>query len=670
MSNVINQPAMPNNLPPEEDNPFKNIDFRRFILALVKNWRGITFFFFLFLLTGLIIGLQLRGKSYQASAVVLKTEPPKGVVIGEGNHFELPALNIDTLVDTVKLPSNLYQVKERLGLGIDIEDLSGKITLSKAPNSNLIMIEGVGENQEMAVKTANTAATVFVEYLLNLRQQEAKNALEKLNSLVESAEKEFELASEEISDFRKKHGIVSMDIETELSLEQIAELETQIEESKIELNSLYRKRPTLEMGTGGETYSQRLAALQKQLDELNTRYTEENPRIAKLKAEIEAVRKKAISGQEGRLGAERSILLSKISTLKKQKEDLELKLTNLTDAEKGYVAVQQKYIFSKQMVNNLRARREEARAIVRDSSGEFRIIEKAVPPKYPQKSKAKIVIIAFPVVGFLFVVFMVLFFELVNPRIMSAKEVNHRCDLEILGQHLKDPYGPQDLPYREVKVYKPIVSALTVEKKFRDYKLIGFFSTLKGSGLTTVTQNLANAHAARGLRVLHFDLDIHDKINQEYNLRDLVENRIIVDDLIQRGPDGDCDVICAGFTHPADLDVLGDHRLEGVLERIKSRYDLILVDTPPSFEYMQTVELVPLLDAIVFVVRAGHTKKDHLERMVRLLKGLKRPVLGAFVADAIPFLARRHEIVMTGLYRKVEIGHGLVEKFILGKLMP
>jgi len=656
----------------EEDNPFKNIDLRRFILVLVKKWRAIVVFSLLLLIIGLIFGLRMRGKSFEATTVVLRTETSQGVLIGEGNHFELPTLNMETLIDTIKLPSNIFRIRDRLGLQIDIHDFAGKITLSKAPNSNLIMITGVGDSQQQAVNVANVSSEVFVEFLLNLRQQQAKKALQKLNSLVESAEKEFEVASEEVSDFRKKHGIVSMDLETELSLEQISSLESQIEETRIELNSISKQKRTVgTVGAGGESYgAQRLSSLQKQLDELNARYTDENPLIAKLKAEMNEVRKTAIVGERGRLGTARSILAGKLSTLKRQKNELELKLSNLSDAEKGYVGVQQKYIFAKQMVQNLRARREEARAIVKDTTGEFKIIEKAVPPKYPQKSKAKFVVVAVPVAGFLFIILVILAMEFFNPRIMSAREVFHRCDLKILGQHLRDPYGPKNVPYREIQVYKPVVSALTVQKRLEGHKLIGFFATLKNSGLTTVTQNLANAHSIRGLRVLYFDLDIHAERKNEYALKNLIDGSATLDQMIQHGIEGDADFLSAGFSHPGDLEVLGDFRLADILENIKSRYDLIFVDTPPAFEYMQTIELVPMLDALVFVVRAGHTKKDHLERVVRLLRDIERPVLGAFIADAVPFLARRHEIVMTSLYRKIEVGRGFVERIILGKLLP
>ena len=142
----------------EEDNLFREIDIRRYILALVRGWRLVGLVTLLFLIVGVISALHVRGRTYKATAVLLRLEPQQGVVLGEGTHFKLPELSMDTLIATVKLPSNLSKVIEKLSLDDDIYDLGGKITIDRSSNSNIINLTAAGDTPSEAVSITNTIA--------------------------------------------------------------------------------------------------------------------------------------------------------------------------------------------------------------------------------------------------------------------------------------------------------------------------------------------------------------------------------------------------------------------------------------------------------------------------------------------------------------------------------
>ncbi len=660
----------------EEENPLKNIDLRRFLLVVIQRWRFIAAFSLFFLIIGITGALYLRGRAYTATAVILRSAPAKGVVMGEGAHFELPATNIDTLVDTIKLPSNLIEIKKRIEVEGDIHDLAGKITLSRASNSNLINISGTLDSPEKAVKLANVTAQVFAEYLLNLRRRQAKEALEKIDILVEQAQKKYSETSEKLSEFRKKHGIVKLDVETDLSLQKESELKGEIENARVELIALNQQLRSLdtdnvrigqlsENSTGG----QQMRELQSQLDELRSRYTDDNPIIAKQKAEINAVYKTIALEEKSRLTAQRSAAASRLRNFQQQLENMQGKLKKLSENEKGFLTIQQDYIFAKQALGDLSARREEAAAITREPLGEFRIIEQAVPPKYPETSKAKLVAAAMPILGLMFALFVILAQEFFNRRLKSAKEIYNRYDLPILGQHLHDPLAPLDAPHREVNMYRPIVSTLSVEKRFQGKKTLAFFAPTTSSGLTTVTRNLAEAFAKRGRKVLYADFSLHPENTAPPLLLEELKKNDFSENLIRRGQDGAPDQLFAGLRNATDLDVFSNNRLVGLIEQLQQQYDLVLIDTPPAFEFVQVIELVPLVEAVILVFRSGTTKMDQAERIVRQYRSLQSPLLGAFIADATPFLVRKQEIAIANSYRKVRLGRGFVENFLLEKFM-
>ncbi len=659
----------------EEDDLFKRLDWRRYVLAVVRRWRILLLLFMLLAALGVGTGLFLRGQSYVATSVVLRIEPPKGVVIGEGSHFELPRMNIDTLVDTIKLPSNLESVREQLGEDIELESLAGRITLKRAMNSNLIAISGIGSDPKEAMDVANLAADVFVKYLLELRRAEAQKALDKLDYLVKDAEEKFAAASDEVTEFRKEHGIVLMDVETELSLEKVAEIKAQIEEAKIELGAVNRQINNLGQKSFGGAAGldsaglKRIESLRKELDQLRSRYTEENPRIQKKNEELQAMLKTVASDERGRSEVRRATIYGRINSLTGQKKELEERLKNFTDNEKAFSAIQQRYLFSKQALRDLMSRREEAAATARDTHGEFRIIERASPPTRPESSLAKLAAVAIPVGGTAFFIVLILLLEFFNSVLMSAKEVFGIFGLPVLGQHLHDADARDDIPLLEPDLYKPTVSSLLVENKLAGKKVVGFFSTTDGNGLTTVTENLANVMAARGKRVLYIGADLFPELPEDQITERRLAGEEAFEGPIDKTEEGLPDRFQARFKRPGDLDFLGSERLAKIFRQLKDRYDLILIDAPPAFDYVQVMELVPQLDAIVLVVRAGVTKKDHVERVLRQLGGLGTPILGAFITDAEPFMARHQERLTTSAYRKVALGRDAVENLILKKLI-
>jgi|GEM_PF-3136011 len=656
----------------EEDNLFRDIDIRRYVLAVVRGWRIIALVTLLFIIAGVVTALSVRGRTYKATAVLLRVEPQQGVVLGEGVHFKLPELSMDTLIATVKLPSNLNKVIEQLKLDDDIYDLGGKISLDRSSNSNIINLSAAGDSPSEAVSIANTISEIFIGQRNEARREEIKRSMKELDELVKSADVKFAAASDEVAQFSKEHGIIMLDVETEQNLQKIADLKAQIEDARVELSMANRQMSNLGTGSSGTSElmgAQKMAELQSQLDKLRTRYTEENPQIAKLQNEIAAIRNSFTKEQKGKLMSESSGLSSKIASLESQRKELQDRLKNLTDNQKGYAAVRQKLILAKQMLQNLMIRREEANALLNSENGEFRLLEKAVPAKYPEESLAKVYGVGIPVGG-LFLAFLgLLLGEFFNPSIKSAREIFRKYGLHTLGQHLHDPQAPGNMPHIDVGVYRPLVSTLAVEKKLDGRKIIGLYSTVRGSGQTTVCDNLALSFAARGLGVLVVDLNIQEKTGVPLDIFSVVKGEYEAHELVVKGGEGRPDRFFAGIADPSQFDLFASEKMREILRRLSNSYDLLLVDIPPAFEYAQTIELLSALDAAIIVARAGHTQKDHLERTVRLLSQGRDRLLGVFIADAEPFLARKHEIAMADSYRRIEIGRDCVERFFLKKLM-
>src|SRR5690606_39327099 len=70
---------------------------------------------------------------------------------------------------------------------------------------------------------------------------------------------------------------------------------------------------------------------------------------------------------------------------------------------------------------------------------------------------------------------------------------------------------------------------------------------------------------------------------------------------------------------PSPLERLASRRMASFLESVRHRYDLVIVDTPPIMTVADAGPLAKIADAVLFVVRWGHTPRDTVKAAFRRL---------------------------------------------------
>ncbi len=160
-----------------------------------------------------------------------------------------------------------------------------------------------------------------------------------------------------------------------------------------------------------------------------------------------------------------------------------------------------------------------------------------------------------------------------------------------------------------------------------------------GDGKSTVVANLAAVYAELGKRVLVLSCDFHRPQVHHLlgvpNVGGLAEalvtgngaevlNGHVVDrtavDRVSVVPSGN------GGRHAAEL--FGSPRMRQALQEARAQADLVLIDTPPILAASDATHLIPDVDAVVVVARAGRTTADEAARCAELLKRFSAPVVG------------------------------------------
>ena len=96
----------------------------------------------------------------------------------------------------------------------------------------------------------------------------------------------------------------------------------------------------------------------------------------------------------------------------------------------------------------------------------------------------------------------------------------------------------------------------------------------------------------------------------------------------------------AGGRRPAPSELLAPSRIADTVEKLKLLFDLVVIDAPPLLPVSDPAVISREVDAVVMVVRAGHTRRDVALRAKRILDDVGANLLGVIVNnmdDVLPY---------------------------------
>lgn len=179
-------------------------------------------------------------------------------------------------------------------------------------------------------------------------------------------------------------------------------------------------------------------------------------------------------------------------------------------------------------------------------------------------------------------------------------------------------------------------------------------SAMPGEGKSTVVRNLALAFHESGKRVAAVDLDLRhpalaalfgvpvgrgltDVLRRDAKLEDVMleigAGIPALDELIETNgatPNGGnghhasaaragVTLLLGGATPANPPAVLASHRVAEILDELRDRYDIVLIDSAPVLAVSDTVPLLRYADAALFVGRLGVTTRDTAKRVTDFL---------------------------------------------------
>ena len=155
-------------------------------------------------------------------------------------------------------------------------------------------------------------------------------------------------------------------------------------------------------------------------------------------------------------------------------------------------------------------------------------------------------------------------------------------------------------------------------------------STISGEGKTFIAINLAGVIAFSGKRVVILDLDmrkpkIHIGFNVENNhgMSTILIGRDKVEDCIMHSTLPNLDFITAGPIPPNPAELIINPRMDQLIESLKTKYDIIICDTPPVGIVIDGIPVIQRADYPLYILRANYSRKMFIVQINKLMNDNK-----------------------------------------------
>ncbi len=273
-------------------------------------------------------------------------------------------------------------------------------------------------------------------------------------------------------------------------------------------------------------------------------------------------------------------------------------------------------------------------------------IEPALVPTKPIKPQPARDAAMGAVVGLFLLAAVTFMIEYLDDTIKSPEDVTRHLQLPVVGLigEMEKP-NKKDGKIRNVYVSEnplsPISEAfrnLRTNLEFagvdKPLKTILVTSTSPGEGKSTIAVNLAAVVAQGERKVVLVDTDLrrptlhrHLQIANRRGLTDLFRDNTKIASVTSSWGDPPITIITSGGLPPNPSELMASARMESILEELKSKSDIIIMDAPPCV-VADPVVLSARVDGVLLVMEPGKTKIGSAQVVIEQLQRAGARIIG------------------------------------------
>jgi succinoglycan biosynthesis transport protein ExoP len=554
---------------------------------------------------------------------------------------------------------------------------SGQLKVRALPNTRIIEVSFDATDRLLAADFANAIASEFIELTLEQRWRTNQHTSEWLAKQMQDLKIKLEKSEEELQKYARTSNLIFTSEKNNLAEERLRQLQDELLKAQadgVAKRSKYELATTAPLDTLPEVlddatlkeYQVELTTLRRQLAELLSSYTQAHPKVIKLQAQIATV--------QAALDKKRSNIVARVRNeyeTARRRESLLVAdygsqvqlVSGQADKVTHYNTLKREVDTTRQLYESMFQRVKEAGLASALRASNIHVVDPALPPRDPYKPRV-LLNASFGLLSGMFLgTTLAVARERSDRRIQEPGDASQYLNVSELGiipaeevDRRRTRRGRRSLVSQASErvelttwqrgfsimgeAFRAAVTSILFSEPNRGHASVLVISSASaGEGKTTVSSNLGIALAQANQRVLLIDGDLRrPRLDQIFEVENTVglsgilsgkamltlqETKIPKLFLLPSGGEKDANILFAPM-------------LRELLRRLRTEFDIILIDSPPLLQVPDARILARHADGVVLIIRARQTTRDAARLACEQLELDGSAVLGTILNDWKP----------------------------------
>ncbi|MES2997082.1 MAG: polysaccharide biosynthesis tyrosine autokinase [Verrucomicrobiota bacterium] len=645
---------------------------------VIKNRYGIILLTLLLVFMTAAVITYLMPRKFESSALIEvkprgSTLTPLGMEYAElgGQKFNTPNF-FATEFEKIKSRNSLMNVVEKLELhnrwNVDKETayqiVNGITNTQNIRGTDLISIQVRHEDKDDARAVAEEVALSYKDYRESLEKEDANRSLQELSRAVREQEDKVEDKRKNLSTIARTKRIIYTGSESlygtdsgldetqgaKGSMEMFYKLEQDKMQLKTQIDNLMRYQSDemipyaasvdLPDNVIRNLYPQYLEAT-RELQSYKTNGLGSNHPTVRAQAEgIESLKKQMEQGVvnlKSTLRTQLELAEERLKTAKQKKdEDIEEAIKHGIDAQE-YIEAKKQFETDQSLLQELKLKKIAEEITYGIPPKTVEIHEHPVLGETPVSPKVMLNLVLGGVVGLVFGLGIAFFLEYLDTSVKTLEDVERYLQVPVLAVIPKDVgiLHKQSGMSPDAEAYRILRTNIEFNRKNPEDNAITVVSGGAGEGKSTTLVNLAYICAQGGYTTLMIDADLRRPrlhtffdINNSVGLTNYLTTDLMIEDVILQTPVDNLYFMPSGIL-PADAaGILNSRRMSELIQDVKQRFDLVLVDSPPILGVSDASVLASEVDLTMLVVQHRKLPRNMLLRVKQAVENVGGHVIG------------------------------------------
>lgn len=577
----------------------------------------------------------------------------------------------NTEFEKIKSRNSLMKVIENLDL-VNLWNLDREVVFAILGNivdtnnirgTDLINISVRYKDKDEARDIAAEVARAYKEYRFETENKDAERGLLELKKAVRTQEDTVEQCRKVLANIVRARGIMYFGpdsyyrqpgMEDEDGTRSAVDSFNQLEIEKMQLESMiqsllkYSAEQLLVYASGLKLPDNVIHTLYPRYLDLKTQFEgfkrdglgENHPQMQAKAAELDAMKKQLDEG----VVSLRDTLQAQLELAEaRYKRALATKLEKQDDAIKkslgaqDYVDAKRTFESEQDMLQQMKIKliAEEIAFKMPDES--IIVHDEPVASQTAVSPNVTLNLILGAVVGLIFGIGIAFFLEYIDTSVKSLEDVERYLQVPVLAVIPKDVglLHKQSGMSPDAEAYRILRTNIEFNRKNPEDNSITVVSGGAGEGKSTTLVNLAYVCAQGGYTTLMVDADLRRPrlhtffdINNSVGLTNYLTTELMLEDVILQTPVDNLYFMPSGIL-PADAaGILNSRRMSELIQDVKQRFDLVLVDSPPILGVSDASVLASEVDLTMIVVQHRKLPRNMLLRVKQAVENVGGNVIG------------------------------------------